>query len=206
MKPYEKIRKEFIDKRSNEKNKGIIESNFFITPLFESLYYDWVKDNPVYFEIYKKWVLCLGPYFSYNIKDQDLYKLRKGILVIQKDDNMIVNRRLLFLFIDIMYPFIKVPIMSGYDYYKLDPIPTENRLDEIVMKTTSDALITCTEEYVKNIGYPDFVVAFTELFRFFFYENAKPQSIQMPDDDKKFVSIVESEWKRIQPHSDYLWI
>ena len=205
MKPYEKIRKEFIDEHSNEKNKGIIESNFYIKPLFESLYYDWVKDNLDYFEIYKKWVLCFGPYFSMKIKDKDLYILRKGILVIQKKDKMIVNKPLLILFLDIMYPLVRVLIISGYNYYKLEPTLAEDQLDDIVIKTASDALITCYEEYVKNVGYPDFTVAFIELFKLFFYENAGSQLIQIPDNDKEFINVIEKEWKRIQSYSDCLY-
>jgi len=113
---YEKIREELVNSIDDERIKMIYSSQFYATPEFESIYYEKIKDNPEYFDIYKRWVLSQNPLRL--IPDNDLYKLRSGIIPFSQDENSEVfkyNRPILIFFLDLIYPFVKKSVIIAFD-------------------------------------------------------------------------------------------
>lgn len=204
---YEKIREELVNSIDDERIKMIYSSQFYATPEFEPIYYEKIKNNPEYFDIYKRWVLSQDPLRL--VPNEDLYKLRSGIIPFFQDENSDIfkyNRPLLVFFLDLIYPFVKKSVIMAFDYYDLkDKDLSPNQTMKIMEETAIQSLSLCDKETVEKAGYPSLDIAFMDMFKTIFSYNIGSVFIKAPDDDEDLIKLFETEWKKLSKYSDNLY-
>ncbi len=204
---YEKIREELVNSLDDERVQMIYSSQFYATPEFESIYYEKIKNNPEYFDIYKSWVLSQDPLRL--VPNEDLYKLRSGIILFPQDENSDIfkyNRPLLIFFLDLIYPFVKKLVIMAFDYYDLkDKDLSPDQTMKIMEETAIQSLSLCDKETVEKAGYPSLDIAFMDMFKTIFSHNIGSVFIKAPDDDEDLIKLFETEWKKLSKYSDNLY-
>lgn len=204
---YEKIREELVNSLDDDRIKIIYSSQFYATPEFESIYYEKIKDNPEYFDMYKRWVLSQDPLCLAS--DDDLYKLRSGIIPFTQDENSDVfkyNRPLLMFFLDLIYPFVKKSVIMAFDYYDLkDKVLKPDQIRKIIEETAIQSLNLCDKETVEKAGYPSLDIAFMDMFKTIFSHKISSVFIKVPDRDEELIKLFETEWKSLTKYSDGLY-
>ena len=204
MQQYEKIREEALN-RLTEPGRSITASHFWVRPKLEHVYLERISREPEYLDIYKRWVLTQGPLHIPD--DEDLFKLREGIFRVKSESGILKSDRpLLYLFIDMMDPFIGKSLDQALTYYKLENEQlSEEQIENIVLNTAAQALDLCDKDMVYKSGYPDLQVAFLEMFRAVLSRNIGSLPIIMPVDTAEFIGVFHSEWQRLLPYSDFLY-
>lgn len=198
-KPHETIRRDALDAISSDKVRIIVGSQFAAIPVFEREYYDSIASRPEYFELYKKWVLDLGPIPM--LEDSDLYRLRDGILGTSS-----VDRPLLYLMLDVLNPFIEKLVAHALAYYRIeDTGELSHHVHKAVVAASIHGLRLVDQEHATKEGYDSFVVAFLDMFKVIFPTEIGSQPVTFATENDAFVTQFEHEWQRLYPHSDYLY-
>jgi hypothetical protein len=208
--PHEVIRKKHLKTLKDKRVRSIVGCQFYAEPMFEMEYYPYISTRPEYLEIYKRWILSMSPYPM--PKDADLYRLRAGIfLEVPKDppsngDFIKANKYLLYLLVDILFPFIRNKVSWGLQYYD---VPVERKNSDAVNRSMLNAANLAaqhmTEEIVKSEGYGLFITGFIDCFKVFFMSEIGSIQKTFPSEQAAFISVFENEWLRILPYSDDLY-
>lgn len=198
-KPHQTIRREALDAISSDKVRVIVGSQFAAIPVFEREYYDSIASRPEYLELYKKWVLDLGPIPM--LDDSDLYRLRDGILGTSS-----VDRPLLYLLLDVLNPFMEKFVAHALAYYRIeDTSDLNHRVHKAVIAASIHALRLVDQEHATKEGYDSFIVAFLDMFKVIFSAEIGSPPLTFATENDAFVAQFEHEWQRLYPHSDYLY-
>jgi hypothetical protein len=207
QKPHEKIRSELLSSIKDERTKLIMRSNFTSSPQFEDKYFEYVFKHPEYYQIYKKWVCSQSPIPV--PEDEDLIFLRNAIFnnrkIIDGESFVeVVNKPVLYFFIDITWPFIKQLVDKGLAYYKIknSDKPLDAQIMSAIITAAVPSLAFSDLEDITKEGYPYLLTSFLDKFRVFFFGEIAAPVPTLPDDDAKFIRSVEQEWLKLYDYSD----
>lgn len=220
LKPHKIIRQQFLDDIPDERVRAIIEPQLSAIPELEDNYFEYIKGESDYYEIYKRWILDQSPYpFP---EDSRWQYLRTGVLGFVdhiepaegQPVKIKINNPLLFLLLDMLSPFLDRLVELNLRYLEMsadhkDGTDKEkefqDHIDSAVFEAAISALIVCGEKDITAEGYPSFVTGFLDKFKLFFAQEIGFQHTEFSGDNKFFITELEIEWNRLLEFSDNLY-
>lgn len=208
-KPHELIRRESVKKIPGKIPKMLAMASFTAKPELEDLYGDGITRNPKHFGWYQKWVLSRNPFPFAALSENDWYELRKDIFGLADDPTAwsgSANRALLLFLLDVLSPLTNPLMGKWFTYYGIKANAIKRRGDyHPVEQAAIAALVLCTPQNIKVEGYPDFINAFLDKFKFLFADEIGAKQKTLPKEDERFVKAFEKEWVKLYPFSDDLY-
>src|SRR3989344_3786912 len=194
---YQALREEYVRDCLSSRTRNIALDSFTVTQVFEEEYVEYLKLHPALLKIYKKWILSQKPAPGYSLDDEDFYNLREEIIKRPGEE-------VLTFLLDILIPGLESKILKNLEYWRVYLSNDEETLKRLTLKVLLETLKINSKEYVKEEGYPDFVVSFLDKFQYvsFSFLNLKHLELYTIKSDDKFKKSFEEEWKRLCLYQD----